>query len=300
MRWSKRGMQSKLTLFIFLSPILIFVVIFIAFPIVYSAYLSFCKYDYARDLVPHFIGLRGYIDTILNDSFFHVALIVQLKFAAFYFILTFAISLGMAILINELLYGADFFQVLFYIPMIIPLSLVGITFQWILFPDMGIFNHMLRAIGVSNWNIDWYGDPRTALYAIVVARSWKMIGFTLIIFLAGLQSFPKSLREAAKVDRANFFQEMWYIVLPNLKPYLLIGGTWILINSIKTFELPAVVTHGGPGVSTLTLYYYTWKVAFEQLDMGRASQIAYITAFIILILNRGLNWLFRPETARRA
>jgi len=300
MRQSGYSRQSKFSLFVFLLPTLFFVLVFIAFPVVYSAYISLCEYDYARDRIPHFIGFQGYLDTILHDSFFHKALIIQLKFAVFYFVLTFGFSLGMAILINELLYGAGFFQVLFYIPMIIPLSLVGIVFEWILFPDLGVLNHILHTLGVSNWNIEWFGGPQTALYAIVVARSWKMIGFTLIIFLAGLQSLPKSLREAAKVDRANFLQEIWYIILPNLKPYLLIGGTWILINSIKTFELPAVVTEGGPGMSTLTLYYYTWKVAFEQYDMGKASQIAYIIALIIFILNWGLTRVFRPETAKRA
>jgi len=153
---------------------------------------------------------------------------------------------------------------------------------------------------VENWNIDWYGNPRTVLNSLVIARSWKMIGFTLIILLSGLQGLPRSMREAAKVDGANLTQEIWYIVLPNLKPYLLISGLWILINAIKTFELVAVVTQGGPGISTLTLYYYTWKLAFERLDMGRASQVAYITAVVIILLSRGLNKIFKPETASRA
>ena len=126
-----------------------------------------------------------------------------------------------------------------------------------------------------------------------------MIGFTLIILLAGLQGIPKSFRESARVDGANFFQEIWYIILPNLKPYMLISGIWILINSLKVFVLPQVITQGGPGVSTLTLYLYSWKLAFERLDMGEASQVSYITAAIILILAWVLNKIFKPETAQR-
>lgn len=292
--------ESRLTLFIFLAPTLFFVLVFIAYPIVYSAYLSLSEYNYASDPAPKFIGFKGYIETIFKDTMFHTALINQFKFAIPYFVITFLVSLILAILINELRFGASFFQVIFYLPMIIPLSLVGITFAWLLFPDVGIFNHFLRALGVNNWNIDWYGDPKTALNSLVIARSWKMIGFTLIILLSGLQGLSRSLREAAKVDGANFFQEIWYIVLPNLKPYLLISGIWILINAMKTFELVAVVTQGGPGMATLTLYYYTWKLAFERLDMGKASQVAYITAAIIVLLSWGLNRLFRPETASRA
>jgi len=287
-------------LLIFLAPTLFFVLVFIAYPVVYSAYLSLSEYNYASDPTPKFIGFKGYIETIFEDSMFHTALINQFKFAVPYFVITFLASLILAILINELRFGASFFQVIFYLPMVIPLSLVGITFAWLLFPDVGIFNHFLRSLGVSNWNIDWYGDPKTALNSLVVARSWKMIGFTLIILLSGLQGLSKSLREAAKVDGANFFQEIWYIVLPNLKPYLLISGVWILINAMKTFELVAVVTQGGPGMATLTLYYYTWKLAFERLDMGRASQVAYITAVIIVLFSWGLNRLFKPEAASRA
>jgi len=292
--------ESKITLFIFLAPTLFFVLVFIAYPIVYSAYLSLSEFNYASDPSPRFIGFKGYIDTILHDSMFHTALINQFKFAIPYFIITFLGSLILAILINELKHGASLFQVIFYLPMIIPLSLVGITFAWLLFPDVGIFNHILRRLGVENWNIDWYGDPKTALNSLVVARSWKMIGFTLIILLSGLQGLPKDIREAAKVDGANFFQEIWHIVLPNLKPYLYISGIWILINAMKTFELIAVVTQGGPGMATLTLYYYSWKLAFERLDMGRASQVAYITAGLIILLSWGLNRLFKTEIASRA
>lgn len=292
--------EKKLNLLIFLAPTLFFTLVFIAFPLIFSGYLSLSEYNYAVDPGPKFIGIKGYVDTIFHDPFFRDALINQVKFGIPYFIITFAASLGMAILINELTKGIHFFQVIFYLPMIIPLSLVGVIFAWLLFPDIGIFNHFLRIIGVRPWNIDWFADPSTALYGLVLAQAWKNIGFTLIIFLAGLQSIPRTLREAARVDGAGFFREVWSIVLPNLKPYLFICGVWILINSMKVFDLPRVVTEGGPGTSTLTLYLYSWKLAFERLQMGRASQVAYITAAIILLLSWGLNRLFRHETARRA
>ena len=295
----KKYVQDRINLLVFLLPTIFFVFVFIAFPIGYSAYLSFTKYNYARDAVPKFIGFKGYIDTIMHDKFFHDAIKNQIKFAVVHFLVAYVVSLGLAILIDELRFGARFFQTIFYLPMIVPLSLVGIIFAWILAPDMGIFNNILRSLGVENWNIDWFGSPSTSIYCLAIARAWKVIGFVLIIFLAGLQGIPKELREAARVDGANFFQETFLVVLPNLKPYLLIGGTWILINSIKTFELPAVVTKGGPGTSTLTLYLYAWKLAFERLDMGRASQVAYVTAAIILGLSWVLNRLFRPESARR-
>lgn len=295
----RRKVAEKLNLLVFLLPTLFFVIVFIAFPVVFSGFLSLTEFNYAEDAVPKFIGLAGYWERLIKDTFFHTDLVNQMKFGISYFTITFIVSLLVAILINELNQGVQIFQVIFYLPMIIPLSLVGITFAWILSPDVGIFNQLLRSIGLKKFAINWYGYPGTALYALVVARSWKMIGFTLIIFLAGLQGISRSLREAARVDGANFFQEIFFVVIPNLKPYMLVSGIWILINSLKVFDLPQVVTQGGPGIATLTLYLYSWKLAFERLDMGEASQVAYITSAIILILAWVLNRVFKPETAQR-
>lgn len=292
--------ESPATLLFFLAPALAFVLIFIAFPILFSGFLSLTKYNYATDRAPTFIGLAGYGRTIVSDGFFHTALFNQLEFALSYVVITFVVSLAIAIMINELRRGVHLLQALFYMPMIIPLSLVGITFAWILDPNFGIFNALLHALGLQSRPFDWYGDPGTAIYAIVVAQSWKMIGFALIIFIAGLQGISSELREAARVDGATFFQEIGHVVLPLLKPYLLIGSIWILIDSLKVFDIPRVVTKGGPGVSTLTLYLYSWMLAFQRLEMGRASQVAYLTAAIILLVSWGLNRLFKPETAQRA
>ncbi len=295
----KNVLQNRISLTIFLLPTMLFVVIFIAFPVLFSGYLSLTEFNYASDTVPRFIGLQGYREMILNDSFFHTALINQLRFAVAYFAIAFIISLVLAIFVNELSHGVQVFQVIFYMPMIIPMSLVGITFAWILTPDLGVFNAFLRSLGMGHITHDWYGEPGTALNSLVLARTWKMIGFTLIIFLAGLQGISKSLKESARVDGANFFQEIWFIVLPNLKPYMLIGGIWILINSLKVFVLPQVITQGGPGTATLTLYLYSWKLAFERLEMGEASQVAYLTAVIILLMTWLLNRIFKPDTAQR-
>lgn len=289
------GLRDKLSLLFFLSPTLLFVFVFIAFPIFFSGYLSFTEFNYAKDAVPTFIGIKGYAETILHDGFFHTALWNQFKFAIPYFLISFFLSLGLAILLNELVRGAYFFQTVFYIPMIVPMSLVCITFAWFLAPDMGIFNQILRNIGLGNLATYWYGNSSTALYSLVVARSWKMIGFTLIVFFSGLQSLPESFREAAKVDGANFWQEIRYVMIPNIKPYLFIGGVWVLINSLKVFVLPRVVTEGGPGQSTLTLYLYSWKAAFQRLDFGVAARIAYLTALIILVLSWIMNRLLRTE-----
>jgi ABC-type sugar transport system permease subunit len=298
---AKRKRREKGNLLIFLLPTLFFIVVFLAFPLLSSAYLSLTSIR-ANIFESHrFIGLSGYYHTIFKDSFFHTAMRNQSIYAVSYFVLTFTASLVLAILINELRKGIGALQVIFYLPMIIPLSIVGGIFLWI-FSGTGnsFFNLVLERLGLAQTPpVNVYGDPRYALFGLVIARSWKMTGFTLIIFLAGLQGISKEVREAAQIDGANFRQELFRVVLPMLKPYLLIGVTWILINSMKEFDLPAVVTFGGPGTATLTLYYRAWTLAFEYWEMGRSAQVSFITAFLILAISWVFNRIFRPETAQR-
>jgi len=298
---ARRRRREKGNLLIFLLPTLFFVVVFLAFPLLSSAYLSLTDIQ-ANIFESHkFIGPKGYFETVVKDSFFHTAMRNQSIYAVSYFILTFTGSLFLAILINELRKGVEILQVIFYLPMIIPLSIVGGIFLWI-FSGTGnsFFNLMLERLGLAQTPpVNVYGDPRYALFGLVIARSWKMTGFTLIIFLAGLQGISKEVREAAQIDGANFRQELFRVVLPMLKPYLLIGVTWILINSMKEFDLPAVVTFGGPGTATLTLYYRAWTLAFEYWEMGRSAQVSFITAFLILAISWVFNKILRPETAQR-
>ena len=280
---SQRIRSPKMSLYVFLAPTIFFIFIFIAYPVFYSGYLSFTEYDLARDDAPTFIGLKGFAE-LMGDTFFHSALINQIKFAIPYILITFFISLILALLVSELIRGLLVFNIIFYLPMIIGLSMAGLIFTWILHQDVGIFNQFLRAIGLESITKHWFGDPSTALIGLVIVRSWKMIGFTFIIFLSGIQSIPTALREAARVDGTNYFQEVIHIIVPLLKPYLLAGGVWIIINSFKVFDLPQVITQGGPGVSTLTLYLYSWKTAFQRYEMGLAARVAYITAAIILCM----------------
>lgn len=298
---ARRRLRERGNLLIFLLPTLFFIVVFLGFPLLSSAYLSVTNIR-ANIFEPHkFIGLKGYYTTVVKDSFFHTAMRNQSIYAVSYFILTFTGSLFLAILINELRKGVEVLQVIFYLPMIIPLSIVGGIFMWIFSgTGNGFYNLVLNHLGLGQTPpVNVYGDPRYALFGLVIARSWKMTGFTLIIFLAGLQGISKEVRDAAQIDGANFRQELFRVVLPMLKPYLLIGVTWILINSMKEFDLPAVVTFGGPGTATLTLYYRAWTLAFEYWEMGRSAQVSFITAFLILAISWVFNRIFRPEAAQR-
>lgn len=289
-----RKVRANTSLLLFLSPTLIFVIVFLAYPLFYSGYLSFTKFNFATENSPTFVGFQTYKEVILDENF-HISFINSLKFAIPYFTICFSLSLLIAILIHQLIRGNEFFQMIFYFPIIVPLSLVGVIFVWIYEPDIGILNVLLRKFGLSVFAKRWLADSQVAIYSMIIAQSWQQIGFTVIIFLSGLQSISTGIYDAAKVDGANFIQETWYITLPNLKFYSYICGLWIAINAWKVFEMPAVMTKGGPGIATTTLYYHSWKAAFRWLEMGKSSAIAYLTALTILIMSLILKRLFRTE-----
>lgn len=283
-------MRNKMVPYLFVVPAFLFVAVFIVYPLFYSILLSFTEYDYIYDKIPKFTGLGQYINLFSRDDRFWIAVKNTLIFGVLYFSIMMVFSLGIAIILDEVIVAKFFFQLSTYLPIIVPLSLAGVIFVWILDPTFGIFNFLLRQIGLTHLVTNWLGNYYTALYSLVVIKLWKFMGFTIIIFLAGLQSIPRTIYDAAKVDGANFLQEKLFITIPNLREYLLIASLYTLIDAIKIFELPYVATKGGPGNATLTLYFYTWRSAFGYYKMGKASAIAYVTAGLILLFSMIAVW----------
>jgi ABC-type sugar transport system permease subunit len=166
-------------------------------------------------------------------------------------------------------------------PVTVGLSLVAVIFLWIMHPDFGFINYFLRnVIKLPALAQDWLGGP-LALDSIIWINVWKFAGMTTIFFLAGLQAIPNSCVEAAKVDGAGSWQLLIKILIPNLKDSFLMVVIWALIYGIKLFELPFVMTKGGPANRTMVLYLYCWDNAFKFYEMGYASAIAYVTGLTI-------------------
>ncbi len=302
----RKWLRTKGSILLFLSPILFFVLVFLAFPLLSTIYLSMTDVQNNVFEKHHFIFLDGYVKTLTaNDIYsqsFYKALENQFYYVTSYFIFILTLSLGVAILLNELRRGNDFFQVIYYLPMIIPLSIVGGIFQWIFSgTTSGFTNIALKALGLIHRPYDLWQDYNFALFGLMIARAWKMAGFTIIIFLAGLKGISNDIREAAAIDGASRFKEIFHITLPLLRPYLFIGATWIIINSMKEYDLPSVVTRAGPGQATLTLYFWAWELGLgDYQQMGKAAQVAFIIALLIFIITFILNKIFKTEPAGRA
>lgn len=277
-------MARRLRVYLFILPAVLFMFIFLIFPLATSFYLSFTKYNYAYSDHPKFIALGNYLH-LLQDANFVVALRNTMYYFSIFFPGLISLSLSIAILLNQKIRGTTFFTPALLLPTVVPLTLAGVAFIWILSENFGIVNHILKnVLGMPFLTHSWLVERETAMISLAVVGLWKYTGFAMILFLAGLQAIPETLYDAAKMDGANSVQIFSRITLPNLKESFILVGIWGIIQSVKVFEQAFVMTKGGPGRTTLVLYLYAWKTAFRFFEMGYAASIAYIIGIIILVL----------------
>lgn len=277
------------TAYVYLAPAAAFMAVFIAYPMLRSFYLSFTSYNYVYAPRPTWAGLSTYA-AVLQDPVFQTALNNQFRFGVPFFAISFALSLLVAAVLTRVTRGRTTLQLAIALPMIIPPSLGAIIFLWLLEPGFGIVNDVWRA-ALHARPPEWFLSPALALYVMVPIFVWEELAFPMVMFLAGLQTISASLYDAAKVDGASFWGEIRYVTFPNLKPTMIVVSIYLITQSLKMFDLPYVLTQGGPGNATFTLYYYAWTRAFKFYEMGMAAAAAYITAALILLLSAGASAL---------
>ncbi|MFR1801803.1 carbohydrate ABC transporter permease [Faecalispora jeddahensis] len=268
------------------------------YPLFRSLYLSFTQYNFSFDPQPIFIGFNNYIK-MFSDSYFMDALRNTVVFTIAFLPGVMIISLILAMMLDKGVRGSGFFRTCIFLPVVVPLSLTGIIFQWILNEQYGLLNWFLvDVLHQSAWAQNWLGDGNWAMVSIIVVSLWKNIGMLVILFMAGLQAISNDIMEAARVDGANAYQRIVHITLPNLKESYVICGIWAIIQAVKVFEQPFIMTQGGPGTATLVLYQYTWINAFKYFEMGYASSIAYFMGVVILVLSVFNMFLNRGDDAK--
>lgn len=275
--------ERSWTAFLYLAPAVAFMGVFIAYPMLWSFYLSFTRYNYVYDPRPAWAGLQTY-RAVLQDPVFQTALQNQFKFGIPFFTIAFALSLLVAFTLTRISRGRTPLQLAVILPMIIPPSLGAIVFLWLLEPGFGLVNIAWRTL-LHTRPPEWFLSPALALYVMVPIFVWEELAFPMVIFLAGLQTISASLYDAAKVDGASFWGEIRYVTLPSLRPTMVVASVYLITQSLKMFDLPYVLTQGGPANATFTLYYYAWTRAFKFYEMGQGAAGAYITAALIVLFS---------------
>lgn len=262
---------------IFLAPALIFLGVFLIFPILYLLYLSFTTNSFTTTGIRWVAG-RNYLRLLLSADFW------QVIFNTTYFTIatvvpSLIIPLGLAVGLNKTLAFRDFLRTAYFIPSITSIVAAGLGFRW-LFQSDGFVNYLGKLIGIMP--IPWLSSVTWAMPVLIVLSIWKQIGFNLVVFLAGLQTIPQSLYEAAELDGAGDRQQFWHITLPSLRPTLIFATVTTAIFTLKGFEQVYVVTGGGLMNSTNLLVYYIYQEAFAQFDFGYAAAAAVVLLLIAL------------------
>ena len=284
--------REALTGWLFVSPALIGFGIFTFGAILYSLYLSFTDYNLLGS--PEWLGLENYIRAFTNDQYFYQYFGNTFYFALVLVPVVLVISLFLAILINKKVGKiAKAYRVALFLPSITSTVAVSMVWLWIFNPDMGIMNNFLTAIGFHNPPM-WLSDPEWSKPALIIMRVWQMSGYYMLLFLAGLQTIPETLYEAAEVDGASSWQKFRRITVPMLSITTFVVVILLVIESFNMFESIFVMTEGGPLGSTSTIMYYIYEQGFMSYNMGYASALAWIFFALILVFTL-IQFRFRRE-----
>ena len=267
---------------LFLAPALIFLGIFLIFPILYLLYLSFTTDSFTTTGIRWIAG-RNYLRLLANSDFWQV-IFNTVYFTVITVIPSLVLPLALAVGLNQSLAFRSFLRTAYFIPSITSLVAAGLGFRW-LFQTDGFVNLLVKFLGFEP--IPWLSSVTWAMPVLIVLSVWKQIGFNLVVFLAGLQAISQNLYEAAELDGASDRQLFWHITLPSLRPTLIFAIVTTAIFTLRGFEQVYVVTGGGPMNSTNLLVYYIYQEAFAQFDFGYAAA----AAIVLLLVALGLVYL---------
>jgi multiple sugar transport system permease protein len=251
---------------------------FTVLPLAASAWLSFTDYNLAG--WPEFIGVQNY-QTLIADELFWQSVRVSLTYAAFVVPLWMINSLMLALLLNQRLRGVSLFRTIYYLPAMLSGVAVSMLWSWLFNYRSGLINSALSFLGIEGPN--WLGSPDWALIALIIMSQWA-VGWYLPIWLGGLQSIPSELYEAAEIDGANWWAQLWNVTLPMLSPVILYNLVMNIIWATQLFTEPLVMTDGGPRFATLSYVLYTYQNAFSYFKMGQASAMAWMMFLVVLTL----------------
>lgn len=276
----KRRTQKELYGWLFALPAILGLLIFTLGPMMYSLYMSFT--DYTGSNTPRFIGLDNYKRMFGGeDQYFYKSLAVTFYFVILSVPTGIVYSFLLAILLNQNVKGKSIFRTIFYLPSIVPIIAISFIWLWLLNPDLGLANELLRSLGLPG--SQWIFGEKSVVPSLALMNLWTT-GGTMIIFLAGLQDIPRSLYEAIEMDGGSRLAKLRHITIPMMTPTIFFNLIMGIINGFQVFSQAYVMTNGGPNNASLFYVFYLYREAFQFSRMGSASAIAWVLFAIIMVL----------------
>ena len=262
---------------LFTSPFILGVLALWVGPMLYSLYLILHKWNMLK--APQFIGL-GHFERMLNDPLVGKSLVNTAYYTFLGVPLQLLVAFSLAVMLNQQIRGLGIYRTVYYLPSITPAVAFAVVWIQILNPEFGVLNQVLSWFGLGP--INWLFNPAWSKPALIIMILW-LTGFQMIIFLAGLQSVPKELQEAAEIDGANTWRRFVTVTIPIISPIILFNMIISIIGSFQVFTAVFIMTDGGPQDSTLFMVLYLYRNAFELFKMGYAASLAWVLFLIIMI-----------------
>lgn len=286
--------------FAFASPSLVLIALVIVFPLGYSFYLSLQNFDLSVGPEYEYVGAKNYVEAVFKDprflgSIWNTAAIIAPSLA-----LELLLGLGIALLLSRALRGRPIITALLAIPAMVSPVMAGMAWRMMFGVKFGAINNLGRQLGILDVYFDWFASPALAVMTVVLVEVWQNTPFMMLVLLAGIQSIPQELYDAAKADGATPWQSFWSITLPLLQFTMAVGVMIRLIDLTKLFGLIFVLTYGGPGSSTETVAFTTYLAGFKDFRMSYAAALSYVIVGGVLVLTLLFLWIQRLREARAA
>jgi ABC-type sugar transport system permease subunit len=267
--------------YLFVVPAVLIYFVFKLAPLIGGIYLALLRWnglDPAR-----FVGLGNFL-RMLEDEAIPMALLHNVQYAFGTVTGKIVLSLLLALLLNQALRGRGFYRTALFMPVVMSFVVVGILWSWLYDAQFGLVDHLLRTLGLDALIIPWLGDPQVALWSLVVVDIWKWYGFHMVIFLAGLQTIAPELYEAARIDGASRWRQFTRITLPLLQSVMLVNVTTSLMGAFNVFDIPFIMTDGGPANATLVMRLHIYTRGFKFYRFGYGAAMSYALLLLVTVI----------------
>lgn len=266
-----------------LTPTLIVLLVMTAYPLIFTFVYSFTDYNYLKGTEnASFVLFDNYV-SLFKNGYFQQAVWNTIKFTILAVVLEMALGLLIAVFVNSLKRGQKIMRTLLLLPYLLPAVTVALSWRMMLSANYGIINQFLKGLGLPVFN--WFMDTKTAFGTILLIDVWQNVPFVFLLLYASLQSVSENQYEAARIDGAGFFQQFWYITLPNIKGSLALCVLLRTIDTFRLFEKVNVLTGGGPAGTTTTITQFLYTYGIKSLDFGFGSAGAIVMTLLVLILS---------------
>ena len=269
--------KQTLQAYLFLLPAIVLLLLFSFWPVGFGSFLAFTDFSLVK--TTHWVGLDNFRYIFDNDMF-----LTGIKNSLLFLLIVPFIQVGaifLAVLVNNQLPGIRFFRAAYYVPVVTTVSVVGIMWGF-MFHEQGTLNYILMKLHAVNAPVGWLSDDAIAIFAIMFVTLWRGLGWYMVMYLAGLQSIPAEMQEAAILDGANSWQRFWKITVPMLYPTIMVCTIMSVLAALKAYQEVDVLTQGGPMNSTFTALYYAYDQGLKHLKLPRGLAASFVVSLFCI------------------